>query len=210
METACANLDDLLVKYFNILEKFADAREQLQALMKEGYYRLSKARYSMGNKAVSSMQYDVNKMQALATITLSHDETDDRHMFELVRKKPSKARRKTALSEDEYSSTIGSTEVRKRKGGEDEVAVLRLEELTINDDSTAPDPLRWFGVLVPPTLRQGQSNFIQAVEVSVELANLQSELEATRLKYRELLGKKSELMKSEAVHRQLSDVEENN
>ncbi|XP_002742367.1 vacuolar ATPase assembly protein VMA22-like [Saccoglossus kowalevskii] len=198
MEDICKRLDELVVQYFSALEKLTDTREQLQTLMKEGYFRLSKARYSMGNKAVSSLQYDANKMKALATITVSQD--DDIPRFEVVRKKAATTRRKSSTSEDEHRSNIGTSEVRKRKGG-DEVSAIKLKDMTLDDDEeTIADPLRWFGVLVPGTLRQGQMSFIGAVEVSVELVNLQSELLTIQLKYKELLMKKRELMKKgEAV-----------
>ncbi|XP_074787197.1 vacuolar ATPase assembly protein VMA22 isoform X4 [Athene noctua] len=50
-----------------------------------------------------------------------------------------------------------------------------------------PDPLSWFGVLVPPSLRQAQSSFIQGVTVAVELAGLQGEVAAAVTRYRTLL-----------------------
>ena len=38
------------------------------------------------------------------------------------------------------------------------------------------DPLKWFGFLVPNTLRQSQSSYRKAVEISIECANIQNEI----------------------------------
>ena len=49
----------------------------------------------------------------------------------------------------------------------------------------AKDPIKWFGVLVPNSLRQTQVAFVKALELSVECANIQSQIQSTieRQKY---------------------------
>ena len=42
--------------------------------------------------------------------------------------------------------------------------------------ATNHDPLKWFGVLVPQSLRQSQSCFSRATAAAVECAGLQSEI----------------------------------
>lgn len=44
---------------------------------------------------------------------------------------------------------------------------------------TAKDPIKWFGVLVPNSLRQTQVAFVKALELSVDSANIQSQIEST-------------------------------
>ena len=50
---------------------------------------------------------------------------------------------------------------------------------------TAKDPIKWFGVLVPNSLRQTQVAFVKALELSVDSANIQSQIKSTieRQKY---------------------------
>ena len=38
------------------------------------------------------------------------------------------------------------------------------------------DPLKWFGLLVPGSLRQGKDHFSNAIELTVEATNVQNEL----------------------------------
>merc|ERR1712192_101959 len=42
--------------------------------------------------------------------------------------------------------------------------------------SLSKDPLRWFGFMPPASLRRAQAHFVKALELTVEVANLQSEL----------------------------------
>jgi hypothetical protein len=50
----------------------------------------------------------------------------------------------------------------------------------------AKDPLKWFGILVPSSLRDAQRSYNRAIELSLELANLQSLLEAKIIKKKNL------------------------
>ncbi|XP_017695445.1 PREDICTED: coiled-coil domain-containing protein 115 [Lepidothrix coronata] len=53
-----------------------------------------------------------------------------------------------------------------------------------------PDPLGWFGVLVPPSLRQAQGSFQRGVTLAVEVAELQGTVDAAATRYRQLLRQK--------------------
>ena len=54
------------------------------------------------------------------------------------------------------------------------------------------DPLKWFGVLVPTALRQTQGTFMKALELSIDCANIQSQIESRIARKNDLLV---ELMK---------------
>ena len=57
------------------------------------------------------------------------------------------------------------------------------------------DPLKWFGVLVPQSLRQSADRFGSAARIGVECANLQNELRGVedRRKYLvRMLAKRAE------------------
>ncbi|XP_068780316.1 coiled-coil domain-containing protein 115 isoform X2 [Struthio camelus] len=52
------------------------------------------------------------------------------------------------------------------------------------------DPLTWFGILVPRSLRQAQGSFCQGVSLAVELAELQGAVTAAGARYRALLRRR--------------------
>ena len=56
----------------------------------------------------------------------------------------------------------------------------------------AKDPIKWFGVLVPNSLRQTQGAFVKALELSVDCANIQSQIKSTIERQKYLSGKLKE------------------
>ncbi|XP_034648651.1 coiled-coil domain-containing protein 115, partial [Trachemys scripta elegans] len=63
--------------------------------------------------------------------------------------------------------------------------------------ASSRDPLTWFGILVPQSLRQAQSSFKEGILLAGEIASLQSDIEATRAQYRALLERKRQLLARE-------------
>lgn len=49
------------------------------------------------------------------------------------------------------------------------------------DEQIKDSPLKWFGVLVPQSLRSAQTDFQKCIELSVDIANLQLKLQALDL-----------------------------
>ena len=43
-------------------------------------------------------------------------------------------------------------------------------------DLKQQNPLKWFGLLTPPALKQAQAHFVSATEIAVDCANIQSEI----------------------------------
>jgi coiled-coil domain-containing protein 115 len=62
------------------------------------------------------------------------------------------------MTDDEVNTVNGSNE-----DGEEEKSV-NISESSRKDVNAASDPLRWFGILVPPALRSAQSAFISAMD----------------------------------------------
>ena len=58
---------------------------------------------------------------------------------------------------------------------------------TANEDRKIIDPIRWFGVLVPGSLKQSQTEFKKSTELAVTIGNLQTKLEKLRKNYKRLL-----------------------
>merc|ERR1712098_276769 len=61
-------------------------------------------------------------------------------------------------------------------------------ENVTESETTKPkikDPIKWFGVLSPPSLRQSQTCFKSAIELAIDCANIQSEIQGVinRIKY---------------------------
>lgn len=90
-----------------------------------------------------------------------------------------------------------SAEKQDRTSQKDLVAETEKELAALSIDEPKPkqrDPLRWFGILVPPALRSAQSSFVSAAEDSVpslatvmaEMRNVEGEVGRVRSKIESL------------------------
>lgn len=195
------------MELFDTLDLYYQERSTLDLHMKEGYFQMSRARYNMGNKAVTSLQYNDKDMTALINVGLSKiavgetesKESDDdsaiEDQFKYIPVKPA-----NQDDEDNGSNSIKGTELRRRvtqKETEsfdelsDKLNAVKLNEISSNKQQ---DPLTWFGVLVPQSLRQSQNSFKQAVESVCKVTTLQSKLLQLRKEYGVAMEKKRKLV----------------
>ncbi|CAJ0927435.1 unnamed protein product, partial [Ranitomeya imitator] len=184
-------LDQLLLRVMDDLEDLKEKRQCLNAVIEKGWFCLSQSRYSMGNKSVSSLQYtpemtpstfvqDSTVEDGLTTFTAEHvlPDTQDKVTEEKLPK----------------VENIGAADQVLRHRGHK--SIKEPPKPTTAEDHEKPkspvasDPLRWFGVLVPQSLRQAQSNFRQGTILAAEVASLQNSIEENRQQYRALLAQK--------------------
>lgn len=190
LEESSLSLDEKLLGFMDQLELLEEKRAALNSLIEQGWFSISKARYSMGNKQVSALQYasEIEPLVCVHTRTLDNGEVD--FCAERVKQKCSKEAGEYAKSVED----IGPQEegVRRRikpkqeiaeKGAGEETKSEKAPEITPSqksDQNTQQDPLKWFGILVPQSLKQAQSSFKQVIELSAEIATLQTALSNTR------------------------------
>ena len=157
-EQLMQKLDDLLEQYLNILDEYQKAREQLSTHLSSGYMALAQANFANKTGRRYGQDYYDERMQAQRIVEISQpsESSVESVLFKCM---------KTSDSE-EAESTQEITEDRQ-------------------PDEAKPksrDPLRWFGVLVPPPLRIAQTSFISAVEASIpDLLNLQQSLRSLEI-----------------------------
>ncbi|XP_059805576.1 coiled-coil domain-containing protein 115 [Hypanus sabinus] len=200
----CERLDEELLRYLEEMEQLDDRRERLQRLMEQGWLSLSKARYSMGTKWVSSLQYG-SEMVPLARVDVSQKE-DGHYDFRVERVDSGEQTGGTITEKHLEIEEIGPKEqeeaplVRRRRKpeGGGEVCTPQASEEDRERPSRpggpplARDPMKWFGVLVPHSLRLAQASFKEVMELAAEVATLQSRISKTKSRYRDLLRQKQE------------------
>ncbi|XP_038867378.1 coiled-coil domain-containing protein 115 [Salvelinus namaycush] len=181
----CVLLDKKLLVFMDQLELLEEKRERLNSLIEQGWFSMSKARYSMGNKQVSALQYG-SEMEPLVRV---HTRTLESGEAEFQTK-----RRTLKCPEERQVEDIGPKD---KEGVRRRVKTQEVPEIDQSDNNdpwteTEPapsskpepnpqqDPLKWFGILVPQTLKQAQASFKQVVELSAEMAALQSAVLTTR------------------------------
>ncbi|XP_008316321.1 coiled-coil domain-containing protein 115 [Cynoglossus semilaevis] len=196
------NVDEKLLLLMEQLQLLEEKRNTLNTLIEQGWLSMSKARYSMGNKQVSTLQY-ASEMEPLVRIHVrSQDSGGSEVEFNTVRLETGKD---VTSVED-----IGPQEegVRKRTRPKGETATekqesdkLGREKVPEKKNQVIPqqDPLRWFGILVPQSLRHAQMSFKQVIELSAEIASLQVSLLNTKRELRNRLQDKQAVQKETQV-----------
>ncbi|XP_012616496.1 vacuolar ATPase assembly protein VMA22 [Microcebus murinus] len=150
-----AELDSLLLHLFQDLEELESKRAVLNARVEEGWLSLAKARYAMGAKSVGPLQY-ASRMEPKVCVHVSEAQ-DGLQKFRVVR------------AGAQTPEEVGPREagLRRRKGP------TRPPE-----PSEAPqDPLNWFGILVPHSLRQAQASFWDGLQLAADIASLQNRID---------------------------------
>ena len=137
------------------------------------------ARYTMGVKSVSSLQYNENDL-AEADVTVS---VDDNKSFTVVQKTDQSCQEK-------------ETNMRKR-GVQTEKTDYSSKDLQPQKNkvhSLQKNPINWFGILVPQSLRQCQAQFRTVPDIICVIATLKAQYTECLSKYHSLLEKKQLLL----------------
>uniref|UniRef100_UPI003AABBA42 coiled-coil domain-containing protein 115 n=1 Tax=Centroberyx gerrardi TaxID=166262 RepID=UPI003AABBA42 len=196
LEESSLLLDEKLLRFMDQLELLEEKRATLNSLIEQGWFSMSKARYSMGNKQVSALQYasEIEPLVCVHARTLDNSEVE--FCTERVTQKCNNESGKDVRSVED----IGPQEegVRRRIKSKKDFAEkeegekANIEKLLMKTEppevppvakgnqNPQQDPLKWFGILVPQSLKQAQSSFKQVIELSAEIATLQSAVFNTR------------------------------
>ncbi|CAN9516077.1 unnamed protein product [Ophioblennius macclurei] len=178
-------LDEKLLDFMDKMELLEEKRAKLNSLIEQGWFSISKARYSMGNKQVSALQY-ASEIEPL--VVVKSRRLGD-HGVEFCTERLNKERKAPISIEDIGPKDTG---VRRRnkpkkdsaeKEAREEANSEKTPELNPVDKShqnPQQDPLKWFGILVPQSLKQAQSSFKEVIELSAEVATLQDAISHSR------------------------------
>uniref|UniRef100_A0A8D1EIZ5 Vacuolar ATPase assembly protein VMA22 n=1 Tax=Sus scrofa TaxID=9823 RepID=A0A8D1EIZ5_PIG len=196
-----AELDSLLLQLLGDLEELETKRAALNARVEEGWLSLSKARYAMGAKSVGPLQY-ASRMEPQVCVCTSEAQ-DGLQKFWLVRagaRTPEEVGPRESGKQgrvicwfydgqekkwtDSHLNYKGKA-LRKRKGP---------TKTAEPEPSPAPqDPLNWFGILVPHSLRQAQASFREGLQLAADMASLQIRIDWGRNQLRGLQEKLKQL-----------------
>eukprot|EP01111_Echinosteliopsis_oligospora_P006573 TRINITY_DN2078_c0_g1_i2.p1 TRINITY_DN2078_c0_g1~~TRINITY_DN2078_c0_g1_i2.p1 ORF type:complete len:205 (-),score=55.32 TRINITY_DN2078_c0_g1_i2:7-621(-) len=182
-EEKAKKLDDLMISYMTYLDEFIQLKENLSTLMKSGHWNLGRARYSMGSIAVSHFKYpdymtcsyllslnQENSTTKISKYTPDPNNTSDNQSSSSLRL------RKNIKSDDHKHDSQLIQEIMdsvvSKKEEDDEYEDDEDDEEFAKKMNLAKHPINWFGVLVPPTLRQAQKDFTSAMDATLHLANI--------------------------------------
>ena len=156
-------LDELSFQVVILSQNLLETKIMLEKVMKEGFINLAQARYSSG-RSISSLQLP----------------NEDWEPFEANAKvmKSECVRQEINVKFNYLSLELGPTP---KKSGKVENLDSTLnnrkkQDKEVKNEKKKVDPLKWFGVLVPTSLKQSQKHFDKAIALSIEATNIQNEI----------------------------------
>lgn len=206
----CELLDTIALEYLTTLEEILQYTSELEKTVRNGYWFMSKARSIMGNKAVSELQIPVDKkMTSVIQVDVEETELFSAQVPGIAAILKNEYKKFAMKNSCENELDLEKYGMRRRKNeaeNMDAAETLASECGTSNNDNSKSTPksveiekpedtIKWFGILVPQSLRQSQTVFKSALEMTVELTNKKSKLEALRAQYAQLIKFKKELKK---------------
>ncbi|GFS55583.1 uncharacterized protein TNIN_339471 [Trichonephila inaurata madagascariensis] len=197
LKDVCQEMDQLTMAILHTLQSILVERKYLEAYLKEGYINMAKSRYLMRDRKIDIHQVDSNSLTASFRISSYLDVDDavqdvtflnynpiDNSALENTR---SKLKHRSANSENELIGKIQQVSLSDSEEGDDKTSASMKDSILLD----FVDPLKWFGILVPDSLRICQSHFKQSLVTAIKITSLQNKLMTLRVKYKELKKIKS-------------------
>ncbi|KAJ1992084.1 hypothetical protein H4R33_001140 [Dimargaris cristalligena] len=197
--------DELVTRYFSLLEAYEAETLRLGQAIAQGHWALTETKKVLGPGRLSSVYYD-QRMKHTKEINIHSQDASS--LFELRRHEPDRG-----LGDDDHQSvdpTTGRSDPSTGPASSDGLRQRPVARSSASADPSVPsdqspsasdgptlpsstsssapstgaqrapfsshDPIHWFGVLHPPALKRGQTHFNQSLQFAIRLANLKQEI----------------------------------
>ncbi|KAF2877104.1 hypothetical protein BDV95DRAFT_601518 [Massariosphaeria phaeospora] len=175
-ESLLDQLDQLLEQYLNTLDQYQVAQQQLTTTLSTGFLSLAQANFNAASRTRYGQDYYDERMQATRKITLTMEDTN---VSFSVSETELMARGDPEPDAGEPTADVGPPQSSDSLPAEGvgQTASSPSEKASSIKSKQHTDPLRWFGILVPPALRSTQASFVSAVHGPIpRLASLVKDL----------------------------------
>ncbi|KAF2225330.1 hypothetical protein BDZ85DRAFT_280506 [Elsinoe ampelina] len=172
IEAAKQDLQALWIKYLGFLDQYSKAQQEIGTYHSSGTFSLAEANFKNTTRTRYGQDYYDERMQAATRYSVA-DTTS-----------------KTLRLERRESSQINVTASKVNGNVTSEATNAKNHEESAQDlnGESAPDPIKWFGILVPPQLRSCQKSFldmatgpiIDAINASRSLREVETNIRKTR------------------------------
>ncbi|KZM20475.1 uncharacterized protein EKO05_0004553 [Ascochyta rabiei] len=181
-------LDTLLEQYLHTLDEYEKLTQQLSQQLSSAFFSLTQANFhNRSGVHYGQDRYD-ERVQATRRIVISEDEEHNPHFSTTSTPTPGSSSAEPSTRPPPTATQEPTEDEPKSIPDPDPTTGSTEEESNTPSGSTLPDPLRMFGILVPPALRAAQASFRGAVEgpvvrlvgVAGELRGLEREIGRVR------------------------------
>lgn len=139
-------------------QEYLNSTKSLHEAIQEGWLNIARARYALGQTRVGQLQWKEESLEPQVLLSWEADKDGE---------SPSEIQTTSILSLLPTPTKEKCKEDKKMKENEESPSQGRENR----DKSRSNDPLRWFGLFSPPSLKVAQSNFQNSLPLLVDVAN---------------------------------------
>lgn len=182
-ETSQGEQERTILQFLDSMDTYLALYECLSSTLRQGWFDLASARYSMGTARISSALFDLKEHQADSTVQVNEStgEEEDlahRQHFTLVKWGSYESKMDTSYEAVKGEPSKKPVNPNMRFRGAPEPSSV-VDNSPVNSDQVQKDRsklLSVFGTLVSPKLRSTQVSFETALEILVEVANMRTSM----------------------------------
>lgn len=204
-EELCDGLDQLSLQLLELMDHLIKSNMCLEENLRSGFFHLGKTRFTLGMNAVSSLQLPTSEseVKSLAAVIstpvvlenysgdIMYHTVDTKFLDPIVTVQDDETGKMISLEGNDHDNK--NQGLRKRgtkvdgKQTSDEVSESDLKKgRSVKVKPINRDPIRWFSVLPPQTLKHAQQDFKTAIQLIAQCATTQLKLRAVSKEYKRL------------------------
>ncbi|XP_042892110.1 coiled-coil domain-containing protein 115-like isoform X3 [Penaeus japonicus] len=213
-EALCDGLDHMALQHLTLMDQLIRTKMILEEHMRSGFFLLGKTRYVLGCNAISTLQLpteerEVDPLVSVISTPVRIEKYDGEVIYQEMNTQfadpivslPVEAEEESMSDmyahegdpveglRQRISNLRGDTELEEdREDDREQYSTEQIKKKVINRD-----PIRWFSVLPPQTLKQAQSDFKTAIQISAKCATLLGQLKVVCNEYKRLAKIKSKV-----------------
>ncbi|CAG8452334.1 846_t:CDS:2 [Ambispora leptoticha] len=167
----CEQLDTTALEYLDLISSYEEQWKRISKELEKGFLSLAHAKYAMGPSSLTQHQYD-GRMKADTRILISEDqeannELGQNNSRQIILINVSDPELDVLSTDDIVDKPLETGGLRQRNV---RISEKENEKLNFTKKGFIKNPLNWFGVLVPSSLRESQNSFKQATTPRQEQA----------------------------------------
>lgn len=174
VDSELSDLDSSTVELLEAVQQYEEMRESYRLNYVNGFLTLSRANYNSGlSKRFGMESFDLRPYEALKTIRIKengYEVADESKEADEI-----KPESDNNAEYNDKSELEGTLKQRKGKGRGKDLEKAKTTEVILSP-TKAKNPLDQFGGIVPYQLKQSQQFFVEALEQTVQIKNMETRI----------------------------------
>ncbi|CAG8492800.1 10350_t:CDS:2 [Ambispora gerdemannii] len=208
----CEQLDTVVLEYLDLISSYKEQWKRISKELENGFLSLAHAKYAMGPSLLTQHQYD-GRMKADTRVIISENQGAKANSFDnelgqsnncqliLISGILDGPELDMLFAGDIAADTLEAGGLRQRniKVSEKENNINmseNLEKHNYTKKRSIKNPLNWFGILVPSSLRESQNSFKQGLQEMINIINMRTKIHVKGQEYKKLKVEKELFLSS--------------